>query len=150
MHERLEHIKALFIEAKKELAICSLLVALTYITLFWPGSGPTVSFAYEPVGSCVNNTQNDLYMCSVNFSSSKWIGTYKQFACYLKIANQEYFLLEDTVSKYQKDFAFGMPREVKQAILPGKHKCSLVIKPISNPNTANKAQILSNELALEF
>ncbi|MBN2064747.1 MAG: hypothetical protein JW745_08085 [Sedimentisphaerales bacterium] len=149
MPDFIRHIFILTRNSIKEIAICLLLITLTFATLFWPDNRPSVVFLCEPSGSSLNNSQQDLYLCSINFSHSQWPQKYEEFNCYMKVGDKIFHLLNDTLQFQHKDFTFNLSREIVNSIAPGKHKCAIMICP--NTKGSEKPTLLySNTLYLEF
>ncbi len=145
----IRHICILTRNSIKEIAICILLIALTFATLFWPDNRPSVVFLCEPSGSSLNNSQQDLYLCSINFCNSQWLQKYEEYNCYMQVGNKLFHLLNDTLQFQHKDFTFNLSREIINSIEPGKHKCAIMICP-STTDSEKPPILYSNSLFLDF
>ncbi len=153
MAVRIREILTCLKDCKKEVIICIILIWLTIATLFWPGNGPSVVLTSAQSSEGQYITKEDFYLCSIDFTNSKWSGKYQKFACYLEIDGQEYHLLDEFVSAQEKFVAFGLPDYLFREITPGSHKCRLIIRPsYQNSGTLEPGliEIKSNLITLTF
>ena len=127
MAVRIREILACIKAARNEAIICAALIGLTILTLCWPGDAPAVFLSQS---SDYNNISNDnFYLCSIDFSNTKWVEKYSRFSCFIEIDGKEYHIMDEYISQSEKNVAFGLPKKISNTLDPGNHKCRLIIRP---------------------
>ena len=123
------HIFTYLNTSKKEVLICIALIVLTFFTLYWPGSAPTVHLTSYNSSEEKYIKSDNFYTCNIDFSNSEWSEKYKKFDCFIEIDGKEYHLMDEIVSRDEKNMAFGLPDRIHKNIMPGNHKVRIIIRP---------------------